>query len=136
MSMSLLQLAARMTHAAAHVDVLLDDNLEKACKVLKASAQHAIGTYEFGWKPLAASTLARKSADTPLFETGALKDSIEFNVAHREAYVGTSHFVAAWQEFGTRSIPPRPFMGGALNAKQGEIRALFGHAMVVKLLAP
>lgn len=136
MSMSLLQLAARLTVSKLHVDHLIDENLTKGCEIFKDSAETAIGTYRFNWPQLAPATLARKSADTPLLETGALKDSIAYNVSRGEAYVGTDHFVAAWQEFGTRTIPPRPFMGGALNEKGADVQALFGKAMVAKLLAP
>ncbi len=136
MSMSLLEFAAHISRAAIGLEPLIDDNLKKGCELFKDSAQTAIGTYRFNWPQLAPATLARKSGNTPLLETGALKDSIVFNVSRGEAYVGTDHFVAAWQEFGTRTIPPRPFMGGALNEKGPHVQAVFGKALAAKMLAP
>lgn len=115
-------IAAKIRSVSVHMPTHQHAFLAKACVLYKDSAQHAIGTYQFGWTPLAASTLARKSADTPLLETGALRDSIEYQVlGPTDADVGTNHYVAAWQEGGTRTIPPRPFMGGALNAMEPQV---------------
>jgi len=48
------------------------------CSGLQAKAQ--IGKQHEEWPPLAPSTLAKKSADTPLLETGEMRDSIEWIV--------------------------------------------------------
>ena len=114
--MDLAQLAAKMGAAAVAVDHCIDRSLERAAILLETSAKEAIGTYEFGWPALAPATVARKGADTPLLETGRLQGSIEHQVGHHEAWVGTNDPNAAFQEFGTsRGIPPRPFMGGAVE---------------------
>jgi HK97 gp10 family phage protein len=107
--------------------------MEEACKILEDSAKGAIGTYEFGWPPLAESTLARKAADTPLLETGELRDSIRHTVeSPKTGWVGTNDEKAAWHEFGTSRIPARPFLGGAVAAKGEEVKEVFGkEAMMV-----
>jgi hypothetical protein len=49
--------------------------------LLEDSAKEALGTHEFGWPPLQPETIARKATgDSPLLETGALRDSIKHNV--------------------------------------------------------
>lgn len=129
MSMSLLQLASALMSSSLTLHHHLHRGMEKACVMLRDEAKSAIGTYKYGWPSLAPSTLARKSGDTPLLETGQLQGSIEYNLdgpGNRiEAYVGTDDRKAAWQEFGTsRGIPPRPFIGGAANAKGAEAARL------------
>lgn len=122
--MNLLQMAAVMGVMQHEVDLATDAALKKAANVLEKEAKSAIGTYRYGWEPLAASTLARKAADTPLLETGELQRSIENNVGHKEAWVGTDDRKATWLEFGTSKMPARPFMGGALNAKGEEVKEI------------
>lgn len=128
--LSLLGLAEHLAHAGVEIHHVMHHAMEEACVVLEESAKGAMGTYEFGWPPLKPSTIARKATgDSPLLETGELKESIT-HVAHEmEGWVGTNDYKAAWLEFGTSKMPPRPFLGGALNAKGGELRAIFGKAM-------
>ncbi len=87
--------------------------------VIKARAQDAIGHQDngFNWPPLKPATIASKRyGNTPLYETGALKASIEVAGPFHEgagtvsAIVGTADEKAAYHEFGTSKIPPRPFM--------------------------
>jgi phage gpG-like protein len=95
-----------------------------------------LGTYEYGWPPLKPATVARKSTgDSPLLETGELRDSIERDVQDHVAYVGTNNKKALWHEFGTSRIPPRPFFGPTAAAKTEEIGELVGgkfHALLIK----
>jgi phage gpG-like protein len=73
--------------------------------------------------------------DSPLLETGDLRDSIERDVQHGVAFVGSNNPKALWHEFGTSRIPPRPFLEGAANAKHAEIGKLIGqkfHALLIK----
>ena len=119
-----LQFAAAMAKAAAMSDIVIHEDLEKGAKILKDSAQDAIGTYKFGWPPLGPDAVARHG-DTPLLETGALKGSIEYEVGATDAWVGTNDYKAKWQEFGTsRGIPPRPVLGGAVTHEAGKIEEL------------
>jgi HK97 gp10 family phage protein len=97
--------------------------LEAAAVVLESEAKRVIGTHDYNWPPLADSTVARKGDDDPLIvnasaDPGALiRNTIEHNVGGREAQVGSDSDVAVFNEFGTSKIPPRPFLGGAVDAK-------------------
>jgi hypothetical protein len=51
--------------------------LEQVAQMVEGEAKRVIGTYDYGWPQLAASTLAKKAANTPLLETGDMRDSIE-----------------------------------------------------------
>jgi HK97 gp10 family phage protein len=104
--------------------------LEKAAVVVETEAKRVIGTYDYGWTPLAESTLAKKSADTPLLETGEMRDSIEHTVHGNEAEIGSNNDKALWQEYGTSRIPPRSFLGGALTHKEAEIVKMIGQDIV------
>jgi integrase len=99
-----------------------------------AEAKRVIGTYDYGWPSLAASTLAKKSADTPLLETGALRDSIQWNSSGNIGHVGSDLDKAVWQEFGTSRIPPRPFLAGAAMAMEPKIHDLFKRAVMAVAL--
>jgi phage gpG-like protein len=100
--------------------------LEKAARIVEAEAQRVIGTYDYGWLPLAPSTLAKKAADTPLLETGQMRDSIEHVSTDKEACIGSNSDKALWQELGTKKIPPRSFLQGALHAKTDEVVKVIG----------
>jgi hypothetical protein len=80
-------------------------------------------------------TIERKAGgDTPLLETGELQRSIE-HVSGREGgeavgYVGTNDPVAKYHELGTRTIPPRSFLGEAAMRKEHKIHEMMGRAVV------
>ena len=69
----------------------------------------------------------------PLLRTGELRDSISTTAPVDEGravcgYVGSKNPIAKYQELGTPRIPPRPFLGGAVFAKEKEILdAIGGH---------
>lgn len=108
--------------------------MERACVILEESAKGAIGTYEFGWPPLSESAIA-KHGDTPLLDTGALKESITHEVeSGKLGYVGTNSDYAKYQEFGTSKIPPRPFLGGAIAHKGQEAADCFAEEVHLKLV--
>src|SRR3984893_10958930 len=97
--MSLGGLAAHFLTVKADMHYAEEVALEKVCVLLEKSAKSAIGTYKFSWTPLSPETIARKAGgDTPLLETGALRDSIQHNVDSngKEAYVGTNHPIAGF----------------------------------------
>jgi HK97 gp10 family phage protein len=124
MALSLLELGLVLTGVKAEMEHRGHKILEKTCVLLEDSAKSALGTYEFGWPPLQPETIARKvTGDSPLLETGALRDSIKHNVDPngKEAAVGTDLDYAKYLEFGTSKMPARPFLGGALIAKEHEI---------------
>lgn len=136
MTISLLQAAAMITAASAAMKHAEHSLLDEGAKILQAEAKRVLGTYEYGWPPLKPATVARKSAgDSPLLETGELRDSIERDVQPHVAYVGSNNKKATWHEYGTSRIPPRPFLGPTAVAKTEEIGELVGgkfHALLVK----
>jgi hypothetical protein len=101
-----------------------------ACQMIADEAKRVIGTYDYGWPSLAPSTLAKKSADTPLLETGKMRASIEWNASGNTGAVGSDDDVAVYQELGTSKIPPRPFLMGAAVAMEPKIHALFKRAVI------
>lgn len=106
--------------------------LEKACQMVEDSAKDAIGNYIFDWPHLQPATIARKAqGDTPLLETGELRDSISHVVYPEHGYgdVGSNDPVAKYQELGTSRIPPRSFLGSAARAREHEIVEMIGKMM-------
>ena len=78
----------------------------------------------------------RRSADNfiPLVSHRELRDSIE-HVVMREGkevvgYVGTNDPIAKYHEFGTATIPARPFLSAAAMRQEDKI-----HAMIVRTIA-
>jgi phage gpG-like protein len=110
--------------------------LDEGSRILQTEAKRVLGTYDYGWPALKPSTIAGKTTgDSPLLETGDLRDSIERDVQHDVAYVGSNDPKAIWHELSTSRIPPRPFLGGAAKAKQEELGELLGkqsHAVLLK----
>jgi phage gpG-like protein len=109
--------------------------LEQAAMLIEAEAKRVIGTYEYGWPRLKPATVARKAGDTPLLETGEMRDSIEHSVADdgMEAQVGSNNPKAVWHELGTSRIPARSFLMGAAMHKEKEVHELVGKMVFVKL---
>ncbi len=108
-----------------------EHSLEKAAAFAEEKAKAAIGTYEYNWTPLAASTVARKGADTPLLVDGALRDSYEHTViSGDEAEVGSDNPIAEWQELGTPTIPPRPVLLETGKRYEKEIVAILEAGLV------
>ena len=103
--------------------------------MVEKEAKTAIGTYRYDWPRLEPETVARKAkGDTPLLETGELRDSIE-HIVGREGtevvgYVGTNNPIAKYHELGTRTIPPRSFLGEAAMRQEHKI-----HEMMERTIA-
>jgi phage gpG-like protein len=133
MSLSLLELGLVLT--GVKTELSRSKILERTCVLLENPAKDALGTYEFGWPPLAPETIASKATgDSPLLETGELRDSIH-HVSGREGgqavgYVGTNDPVAKYHELGTRTIPPRSFLGEAAMRQEHKI-----HRMMERTIA-
>lgn len=101
-------------------------SLKKAAEIVQKEAKRVIGTYDYGWPPLKEETIARKGADTPLLESGELRDSIEKYIDYGagQAYVGSNNPKATFHELGTSRIPARSFLAGAAQAKEHEVHEL------------
>jgi phage gpG-like protein len=127
--------AAHLLTIEADLHVTEEVCVEKACRMIEKEAKAAIGTYKFDWTPLKPETIAHKAGgDTPLLETGELKESIEHTVQREGAevvgYVGTNDPIAKYHELGTRTIPPRSFLGEAAMRKEHKIHEMMGRAIV------
>jgi HK97 gp10 family phage protein len=137
---TLAQFAARLLAYEADLKLTEEACIEKACKMIEKEAKTAIGTYRFDWEPLKPETIAHKArGDTPLLETGELKESIEHTVGREggEAvgYVGSNNPVAKYHELGTSHIPPRSFLGEAAMRKEHKIHEMMGRAVVGTFVA-
>jgi HK97 gp10 family phage protein len=131
---SLSAFAAHLTALTVHIEHARHESLEEAAKIVETEAKRVIGTYDYGWAPLAVSTLARKAADTPLLETGEMRKSIGHRVGRDEAQVGSNSDKAVWHELGTSKAPPRPFLMGAATHKEEEVRSILGRRTVAAIL--
>ena len=126
--------AAHLLTVEADMRLTEEACVEKACRMVEKEAKRAIGTYLFEWPPLNPETVARKArGDTPLLETGELRASIE-HVVEREGaevvgYVGTNDPIAKYHELGTRTIPPRSFLGEAAMRKEHKVHEMMGRMM-------
>ena len=128
--MTLAEAAAKFAAVAIEVNLAEHAIVEQACKMISDTAKDALGTYIFGWAPLAESTVARKArGDSPLLETGELRDSIHYTVRGNSGEVGSDLDKAVWMELGTKSIPPRPFLSSAARDREREIQAMAGRAV-------
>lgn len=130
--------------------------LEKACAMLEKEAKRVIGTYDYGWPQLAGRTQRDRERqgfppNEPLLRSGELRDAIEHQiVSEHEGEVGVpsgeSHTdynggstapevgqIALWQEMGTSTIPPRPFLAGAAAHKGEEAAEIVGEAIYMAL---
>lgn len=103
--------------------------LQESAELIRDEAKRVIGTYDYGWPPLADKTVERKGADTPLLETGEMRDSIECAVHGHVAIVGTDDPKAKFHELGTVHVPPRSFLRGAAMAKEHEVKEICGHKL-------
>jgi hypothetical protein len=111
--------------------------LDHCALIIEKEAKRVIGTYEYGWPRLQPETIARKAGDTPLLETGEMRDSIEHSVDDNgeEAYVGSNNPKAVWQELGTRTIPARSFLMGAAMHMESQVHAIMGRSVYMGLFS-
>ena len=119
--------------------------LEACARLVEKTAKEAIGEYQPAvgpfqdWAPLADATEAEKArlgypADAPLLREGDLRASIQHEVRGNEAVIGSKSDIAAYQEFGTATISPRPFVGPAAFRNKEKIQRIIGEATVAGLV--
>jgi HK97 gp10 family phage protein len=151
-----LKFAEHLVKVATVELIAINKALDVAGKMVKAEAKHYIGHLQDkigsapvgdAWDELAESTKADKqrlvdngtlslslNADfNPLMRTGELYRSIDYtvNMQGLEVVIGSTSPIAAFQEFGTQHIPPRPFIGRAAYELGPKLAAIFGAASVV-----
>lgn len=135
---SLLDGAAFFTGIGISTEGQTKKAVEKACRVIRDEAKRVLGTYEYDWPSLAASTIERKTTgDSPGLETGAMRRSIKFEVEgtrlNWEGFIGSNDPHAKWFELGTRRQPPRSFLRGACMHKEKEVKKILGHDYCVSI---
>jgi phage gpG-like protein len=120
--LSLAEFAAELVVADHNLKVAETEVITAACAMVAERAKDIIGVPQPGWPPLSPETLKHKDGiNSPLLETGELRDSITWNSDDQEGYVGTNDPKGRWQEFGTSRIPPRSFLGAAAIQMECEI---------------
>lgn len=138
--MDLEQFARELSSASASIATGLETSFRVIVKEIEETAKEEIGVYQpaYGpfdaWAPLAESTKADRvrsgyTEDEPLLRSGELRDSIESEVFGLAAIVGTKSQIGFWQEVGTDSIPPRPFIGPAYVRKIDPLMEAIGRAI-------
>jgi phage gpG-like protein len=95
-----------------------------------AEAKRVIGEGYPEWPALSPETLAQKMRNTPLLETGEMRDSIEWNAQENEGHVGSNNDKAVWHELGTSKIPARSFLMGAAVRMEPQIHAMAARAVM------
>lgn len=128
-NVSLETFARYVTDAAQGFRFARADGLNDAGRRIAAQARGYIGEYQNGqvgpfgsWPPLAPSTVEEKTRlgygppDNPLLREGDMRASIGYSVRLNHVDVGATSPIAPYQEFGTRTIPPRSFIGRAMAA--------------------
>jgi phage gpG-like protein len=122
--MNLMEAAGRFAAAEAMAEAAKHVALEEACRLVETRAKGLIGHPNSHWAPLAVETLRRKDGvNTPLLETGEMRDSIEHTVVDsNHGYVGSNSDIAVYQELGTsRGLPPRSFLGLAAQIEGPDV---------------
>jgi len=139
--------AEHLFNAATAEIFAIREGLVKVAEVVEKEAKNEIGHLQKAkgpfpaWEELADATKAEKERlgyvynrdYNPLFRTGELRASIqsEINMSELYAIVGSKSPIAAYQEFGTTYIPPRPYIGPAFYKNRGLIAKIFGKAVLV-----
>jgi phage gpG-like protein len=123
--MNLLEAAARFAATEAAVKEAEHAVLEAAAKMVEAKAKALIGVPHDFWAPLTDETLRRKDGvNSPLLETGQMRDSIESTVEFPSAYIGSNDDRAVWHELGTSRVPPRSFLAHSAMESGPEIEKM------------
>lgn len=133
--MNLLEAAAAFIKMGVAYEGGFRDALEKACVILEDEAKSYPGEYQTGWAPLKPETIEQKATgDSPLLETGELRNSYEHTVEGKSGYVGSNDDKAVWQELGTsRGIPPRPVLELAAKTKGEEAADAVGAELFTRM---
>lgn len=144
------ELAAQLRRVARGVPVATERSLKKIGKTVERAAKDKIGHYqgaagEFAaWEQLKDATQAARSRigftpNDPLLTVGEIYASISSEVyAHglgmQILTLGSDIDLGLWHEMGTRTIPPRPFIGPAMYENEKLSQDILAQA-IAKLFA-
>ncbi len=131
MKFDLAGFAAHMLTIEKDLNVAAERTVMRGAALIQKKAKAQMGHEQPYWPALKPETIARKAqGNTPLLETGELRASIEMSGPFHEgprtvsAYVGSNNPKAAWHEFGTGHVPPRPFLGPAAIGAEKQIHEI------------
>lgn len=138
---SLGQFASHLTRLAAIGEEVSHGVVKSGAKAIQKDAKARIGHYQDGlggfpaWEKLAESTVQDRvskgfTPNDPLLRTGSMRDGIKAEAEGLHAVVGTTDPIAEYQELGTPTIPPRPFLGPAGFASKDAIGLLGARTLV------
>jgi phage gpG-like protein len=133
---TLVEFAAKLLRAEVEMKIADAEVIRRACEIVCQAARDIVGVPQPGWPALSPVTLARKMANTPLLDTGEMKDSIQWNSDGHEGYVGSNNPKLRWHEFGTNKEgaawgspnPPRPVLALAKVKTEDKIYAMAARA--------
>ena len=126
------EFVAHVATMQADVKLAEEAAVVAGCKLVQRVAKRILGHPQPDWPPLQPETIERKArGDTPLLETGKMKQSIEMAAPFREGNtvwgsVGSNSDIAVYQELGTSRIPPRPFISLAAAGQEKAVYELTG----------
>jgi phage gpG-like protein len=125
-----LAFAAHLMVVQRNMSVAERGIVARATQMVWEEARRVIGEGYPDWPALRPETLAHKIANTPLLETGELRDSIAWHAEGLHGEVGSDNDKALWHELGTSRIPPRSFLGGAAQHMGQEIEKMAARAVM------
>ena len=142
---SLGDFALHLVKVQAAVKVAEHQGLKRVAQLIETTAKDELGNYqgEIGpfpaWAQLADSTEEQKArmgypVGAPLVATGEMRDNISHEVIGTNAVIGSPDDRAIYQEMGTPTIPPRPFLGPAVYTNKENIHKIIGRAVVAGIL--
>jgi phage protein, HK97 gp10 family len=119
--------------------VSLHNGLERVGRKVERTAKSEFGHYQRevehfpAWPELAESTKDERlrqgyTENDPLLRSGELRDSITHKTDGLEVTIGSTDDRMPYQEFGTKTIPPRPVLGPAAFRNKKAIQRILGAA--------
>jgi hypothetical protein len=140
---SFTEFSNHLLRAARTIPKEITRTVENIGAMVEKTAKDKIGYYqqssgEFdAWESLSESTLKQHVTvgvgDSPLLVHGGLYASvthdIEIGSRAQKLSVGTESDIGFWQETGTATIPPRPFIGPAMLENEKKIQEMLGQAV-------
>ena len=119
------EVARALEEKGVKARIAMQQGLREAAMLVEREAKLNITRGRPEWPPLKPETIKRKGSSKALIDTGTLRASITHKVHSNYAEVGPFGVkYAVFQEYGTRYIPPRPFLRPALYENVKRIKEI------------